>query len=160
RRPGTALPGRPARVTGGGDARLFGRHGAQPEPPGGRSVAARSALPGPDEHGGAPVSDTEELIADALHDLAAQAVPARVAAGALWHAGQRRHRLGVLATSAAAGAIAAALVVALTVGGLGPGHRGGPAASAPAAPVWLRAPLVFAQVAAASRPPCAVHSAK
>ena len=104
------------------------------------------------------MSDTGELIADALHDLAAQAPPAPSAADTLWRAGQRRHRLSVLATSAAAGAIIGALVVALTVGGLGLGHRGGPAA--PAAPVWLRAPLVFAQVAAASRPPCAVHSAK
>jgi hypothetical protein len=104
------------------------------------------------------VSDTDELIADALHDLAAQAPPAPSAADTLWRAGQRRHRLSVLATSAAAGAIAGALVVALTVAGLGLGHRGGPAA--PAAPVWLRAPLVFAQVAAASRPPCGVHSAK
>jgi hypothetical protein len=106
------------------------------------------------------VSDTDELIADALHDLAAQAVAVPPAADALWRAGQRRRRLRVLATSAAAGAIVGALVVALTVGGLGLGHRGGPAAPAPAAPVWLRAPLVFAQVAAASRPPCAVHSAK
>jgi hypothetical protein len=107
------------------------------------------------------VSNTDELIADALHDLAAQAVPVPPAADALWRAGQRRRRLSVLATSAAAGAIVGALVVALTVGGLGVGHRGGgPAAPAPAAPVWLRAPLVFAQVAAASRPPCAVHSAK
>lgn len=106
------------------------------------------------------MSDTDELIADALHDLAAQAVPVPPAADALWRAGQRRRRLSVLATSAMAGAIVGALVVALTVGGLGPGHRGGPAAPAPASPVWLRAPLVFAQVAAASRPPCAVHSAK
>lgn len=106
------------------------------------------------------MSDTDELIADALHDLAAQAVPVPSATDALWRAGQRRRRLSVLATSAAAGAIVGALVVALTVGGLGPGHRGGPAASAPSSPGWLRAPLVFAQVAAASRPPCAVHSAK
>jgi hypothetical protein len=104
------------------------------------------------------VSDTDELIADALHDLAAQAPPAPSAADTLWRAGQRRHRLSVLATSVAAGAIAGALVVALAVAGLGLGHRGGSAA--PTAPVWLRAPLVFAQVAAASRPPCAVHSAK
>jgi hypothetical protein len=106
------------------------------------------------------VSDTDELIADALHDLAAQAVTAPPAADALWRAGQRRRRLSVLATSAAAGAIVGALVVALTVGALGIGHRGGPAAPAPASSVWLRAPLVFAQVAAASRPPCAVHSVK
>jgi hypothetical protein len=106
------------------------------------------------------VSDTDELIADAVHDLAAQAVLVPPEADALWRAGQRRRRFGVLATSAAAGAIVGALVVALAVGGLGPGHRGGPAASAPAVPVWLRAPLVFAQVAVASRPPCAVHSAK
>ncbi len=106
------------------------------------------------------MSDTDELIADALRDLAAQAVPAPPAADALWRAGRRRRRLSVLATSAAAGAIAGALVVALSVGGLGPGHRGGPPAPAPEAPVWLRAPLVFEQVAAASRPPCGVHSAK
>ena len=106
------------------------------------------------------MSDTDELLTDALHDLAAQAVPVPPAADALWRAGQRRRRLSVLATSAAAGAVVGALVVALTVAGLGPGHRGDPAASVPAAPVWLRAPLVFAQVAAASRPPCPVHSAK
>src|SRR5262249_30085268 len=134
RRPGAALPGGPTRVTGGGDPGLFGRHGAQPEPPGGRPVAARPAVPGPDEHGGAPVSDTDELIADALHDLAAQAVAAPPAADALWRAGQRRRRLSMLVTSAAAGAIVGALVVALTVGGLGPGHRGGPTVPAPASP--------------------------
>ena len=106
------------------------------------------------------MSDTDELIADALHDLAAQAVAVPPAADALWRTGQRRRRLSVLATSAVAGVIVGALVVVLTVGGLGPGHRGGPAAPAPASPVWLRAPLVFAQVAAASRPPCAVHSGK
>jgi hypothetical protein len=106
------------------------------------------------------VSDTDELIADALHDLATQAVAVPPAADALWRTGQRRRRLSVLATSAAAGVIVGALVVALTVGGLGPGHRGGPASPAPASPVWLSAPLVFAQVAAASRPPCAVHSGK
>ena len=106
------------------------------------------------------MSDTDELIADALHDLAAQAVPVPSAADALWRAGQRRRRVSVVAMSAAAGVIAGALVVALTVGSLGLGQRGGPAAPAPAAPVWLRTPLVFAQVAAASRPPCPVHSAK
>ena len=106
------------------------------------------------------MSDTDELIADALHDLAAKAVPVPSAADALWRAGQRRRRVSVVAMSAAAGVIAGALVVALTVGSLGLGQRGGPAAPAPAAPVWLRTPLVFAQVAAASRPPCAVHSAK
>ena len=106
------------------------------------------------------MSDTDELIADALHDLAAKAVPVPSAADALWRAGQRRRRLSLLAPSAAAGVIVGALVVALTVGGLGFGHRGGPAAPAPAAPVWLRAPLVFAQVAVASSPPCAVHAAK
>lgn len=106
------------------------------------------------------MSDTDELIADALHDLAAQAAPVPPAADALWRARQRRRRLSVLATSAAAGAIVGALVVALTVADLGSGHRSGPAAPASAAPVFLRTPLVFAQVAAASRPPCAVHSAK
>lgn len=106
------------------------------------------------------MSDTDELISDALHDLAAQAVPVPPPTDALWRAGQRRRRLGVLATSAAAGAIVGALVVALTVGGLGSGHRGSPAGpAAAAAPVWLRTPLVFAQVAAAHRPPCGVHSA-
>lgn len=60
------------------------------------------------------MSDTDELIADALHDLAAQAAPVPPAADALWRAGQRRRRLSVLATSAAAGAIVGALVVALT----------------------------------------------
>jgi hypothetical protein len=106
------------------------------------------------------MSDTDELISDALHDLAAQAVPVPPATDALWRAGQRRRRLSVLATSAAAGAIVGALVVALTVGGLGTVHRGSPAGPAAAAPVWLRTPLVFAQVAAASKPPCGVHSAK
>jgi hypothetical protein len=86
------------------------------------------------------MSDTDELIADALHDLAAQAAPVPPAADALWRAGQRRRRLSVLATSAAAGAIVGALVVALIVADLGSGHRGGPAAPPSAAPVWLRTP--------------------
>lgn len=106
------------------------------------------------------MSDTDELISDALHDLAAQAVPVPAATDALWRAGRRRRRLGVLATSVAAGAVVGALVVALTVAGPGPGHRDSPVGPAAAAPVWLRTPLVFAQVAAASRPPCGVHSAK
>src|SRR5262249_12333311 len=126
-RPRAALSGGPARVAGGGDPRLLGRHGAQPEPQGGHPTAARPAVPGPDEHGGTPVSDPGELIGGALRDLPDQAVTGPPAADAIWRAEQRRRRRTVMAISATApGAAAAAAVLAFTLGGGGaPAGHGG-----------------------------------
>jgi hypothetical protein len=99
------------------------------------------------------VSDTDELIAGALRDLAGQAVTVPPAADALWRAGRRRRRLGTVATSAAATAIAVAVGLTVTVGSSGAGHRVGSREHA-AAPMGLSTPIVFKQVAALGRPPC------
>jgi hypothetical protein len=99
------------------------------------------------------VSDTDELIAGALRDLAAQAVTVPPAADALWQAGQRRRRLSAVATSAAAAVVAVAVGLTLTLGGSGAGHRGGPREPA-APPMGLSTPILFKQVARVGKPPC------
>ena len=99
------------------------------------------------------MSDTDELIAGALRDLAEQAVTPPPAADALWRAGRCRRRLGAVATSAAAAVIALAVGLTVAVGGSGAGHRGVPREPA-AAPIGLSIPIVFRQVAAVGRPPC------
>jgi SecD-like export protein len=102
------------------------------------------------------VNEPDALIANALREIADQAAAPPRLADAAWRAGQRRRRLGVMATSAAAatGAIAIAVVLSLTVaGGAGrSGDRGVPPLAA--ASVRLRTPLRFEQVAAVSHAPC------
>jgi hypothetical protein len=98
------------------------------------------------------VSDTD-VIADALRDLAEQAVTAPPAADALWRAGRRRRRLGAVATSAAAAVIALAVGLTVAVGGSGAGHSAASREHA-ATPMGLSIPILFRQVAGVGRPPC------
>jgi hypothetical protein len=95
------------------------------------------------------VTGPEQLIADALRDIAADAPPPRPMDEATWRAG-RRHRLRMLAAAVATGAstIVAALVLTLTAIG-SPARTGNPAG--PAAPLSLAKPIEFQQVAAISR---------
>lgn len=105
------------------------------------------------------MTDTD-LIADALRDLAAQAVTVPPAAGPLWRAGQRRRRRNVMAISATApGAAAVAAMLAVTLGGGSPsaghgGNVGGATGATGPAPMLLSTPIRFEQVARADRPPC------
>jgi hypothetical protein len=105
------------------------------------------------------VNGTGQLIAEGLREIADQAGPPPRMADAAWRAGRRRQRLSVLGVSAAgvAGATAIAVMIPLTLAGSP--HAGGPGpGSAPGqatAPVRLRAPILFEQVASVSRTPCA-----
>jgi hypothetical protein len=110
------------------------------------------------------VSGTDRLIADALRELEEQAAAPRQTAAAAWRAGRRR-RLAATAASAvgAAAAVAAAvlLLLPLATGGgpVRPGHAGpGVPAVAPAAPISLRSPIEFRQVATIGSAPCAARS--
>lgn len=104
------------------------------------------------------MSDTDP-IADALRDLAAQAVTVPPATNAIWRAGRRRRRRNMLAIAATApGAAAVAAVLAFTLGG-GPGAPAGHGGSLGGAtgatgPVALSTPIQFKQVAQVSKPPC------
>ena len=104
------------------------------------------------------MSGPEQMIADALREIAGQAGTPRPMADAAWRAGRRR-RLAALAASAAAGAVAivAAVLVSLTAHG-GPAHGQLPLSQAsqqgPAAPIHLRSPIQFWQVAAISSTAC------
>ena len=104
------------------------------------------------------MSGPEEMIADALREIAGQAGTPRPMADAAWRAGRRR-RLAALAASAAAGAVAivAAVLVSLTAHG-GPAHGQLPLSQAsqqgPAAPIHLRSPIQFRQVAAIGNAAC------
>jgi len=104
------------------------------------------------------VSGPEQMIADALREIAGQAGMPRPMAEAAWRAGRRR-RLAALAASAAAGAVAivAAVLVSLTAHG-GPAHGQLPLSQAsqqgPAAPIHLRSPIQFRQVAAIGNAAC------
>lgn len=100
------------------------------------------------------MSGPQEMIADALREIAAQAGAPRPMADAAWRAGRRR-RLAALAASAVAGA--AAIVAAVLLLPLA-GHGEPPSPSAsppgPAAPISLRLPIQFRQVAAITGAPC------
>jgi hypothetical protein len=102
------------------------------------------------------MSGPEEMIADALREIAAQAGAPRPMADAAWRAGRRR--LAALTASAVAGAaviVAAVLLLPLAA------HRQPPLrpASQPGpAPVSLRSPIQFRQVAAISNASCPAGS--
>jgi hypothetical protein len=109
------------------------------------------------------VSGPEEMIADALREIAAEAGAPGPMADAAWRAGRRR-RLAALTASAvtAAAVLVAAVLLPLAAHG-GPAHRQ-PSASAsqqgPAAPIRLRAPIQFRQVAAISPAACPAGSGR
>jgi hypothetical protein len=104
------------------------------------------------------VSGPEEMIADALREIAAQAGAPRAMADAAWRAGRRR-RLAALTASVVAGAaavVAAVLLLPLAAHGQPPSR---PASQpGPAAPVSLRSPIQFRQVAAISNGSCPAGS--
>jgi preprotein translocase subunit SecD len=103
------------------------------------------------------MSGPEEMIADALREIAAQAGAPRPMADAAWRAGRRR-RLAALTASAAAGAavIVAAVLLPLAAHGQLPSRP--PSPPGPAAPVSLRSPIQFRQVAAISDASCPAGS--
>jgi hypothetical protein len=98
------------------------------------------------------------MIADALREIAAQAGAPRAVADAAWRAGRRRRRLAALTASAAAGAavIVAAVLLPLAAHGQLPSRP--PSPPGPAAPVSLRSPIQFRQVAAISDASCPAGS--
>ena len=104
------------------------------------------------------MSGPEEMIADALREIAAQAGAPGPMADAAWRAGRRR-RLAALTASAAAGAamiVAAVLLLPLATHGQPPSR---PASQpGPAAPISLRSPIQFRQVAAISNASCPAGS--
>ena len=133
------------------------RDRAQPDAQGDRPVAVGPAVPGAGEHGGVQVSGPEEMIADALREIAAQAGAPRPMADAAWRAGRRR-RLAALTASAVAGAaaiVAAVLLLPLAAHGQPPSR---PPSQQELAPVSLRSPIQFRQVAAISNASCPAGS--
>ena len=104
------------------------------------------------------MSGPQEMIADALREIAAQAGAPGPIADAAWRAGRRR-RLATLTASAVAGAamiVAAVLLLPLATHGQPPSR---PASQpGPAAPISLRSPIQFRQVAAISNASCPAGS--
>ena len=99
------------------------------------------------------MSGPEKMIADALREIAAQAGAPRAMADAAWRTGRRR-RLAALTASAVAGAaaiVAAVLLLPLAAHGQPPSR---PSSQREPAPVSLRAPIQFRQVAAISKASC------
>jgi hypothetical protein len=106
------------------------------------------------------VSGPEEMIADALREIAAQAEGPRPMADAAWRTGRRRRLAALTASLAGAAAIVAAVLLPLAVHG-GPAHGqppSRPASQQNPAPVNLRSPIQFRQVAAISDASCPAGS--
>ena len=104
------------------------------------------------------MSGPEEMIADALREIAARAGAPGAMADAAWRAGRRR-RLAALTASAVAGAaaiVAAVLLLPLAAHGQPPSR---PASQPGPAPISLRSPIQFRQVAAISNASCPAGSA-
>jgi hypothetical protein len=101
------------------------------------------------------VNGTDQLIAEALRDIADQAAPPPRMADTAWRAGRHRQRRSVLAASVAGVAGAAAIAVAIPLTLAGSPHAGGPGPGSAPGPVRLRTPILFEQVASVSRTPCA-----
>ncbi len=107
------------------------------------------------------MSGPEEMIADALREIAARAGAPRPMADAAWRAGRRR-RLAALTASALAGAAAIVAAVLLSLAAAdGPAHGqppSRPASQQELAPISLRSPIQFRQVAAISNASCPAGS--
>ena len=108
------------------------------------------------------MSGPEQMIADALRDIAAQAGTPRPMADAAWRAGRRR-RLAALTASAVAAAAVLLAGVLLPLAAHGPARGQPPSRPAsqpgPEAQITLRSPIQFRQVAAISDAPCPAGSA-
>ena len=102
------------------------------------------------------MSGPQEMIADALREIAAQARAPRPMADAAWRAGRRR-RLAALTASAVAGAAAIVAAVLLPLAAHGPPPRRPQSQQGPT-PVSLRSPIQFRQVAAISNASCPAGS--
>ena len=102
------------------------------------------------------MSGPEEMIADALREIATQAGAPRPMADAAWRAGRRR-RLAALTASAVAGAavIVAAVLLPLAAHGQPPSR---PPSQQGLTPISLRSPIQFRQVAAISNASCPAGS--
>lgn len=100
---------------------------------------------------------SEQLIADALHDIAAGAPAPQPLADAAWQAGRRRRlsRVGA-AASAGAGALAAAIALPLALAG-SPGQSPS-VLTGPTLRISLHAPIQFRQVATVRSGPCPAGS--
>ena len=108
------------------------------------------------------MSGPEEMIADALREIAAQAGAPRPMAEAAWRAGRRR-RLAALTASAVAGAAAiVAAVLLLPLAAHGPAHGQPPLSQVsqpgPATPIHLRSPIQFRPVVSFSDASCPAGS--
>ena len=102
------------------------------------------------------MSGPEEMIAGALREIAAQAGAPRPMADAAWRAGRRR-RLAALTASAVAGAAAIVAAVLLPLAAHGQPPSRPPSQPGPA-PISLRSPIQFRQVAAISDASCPAGS--
>jgi SecDF, P1 head subdomain len=99
------------------------------------------------------VNQSEQLIADALRDIAAEAPAPRQMADVAWQAGRRRRlSRASAAASAGAGAVAAAIALPLALAG-SPGQSPS-VLTGPTLPVSLRTPIQFRQVASISGHSC------
>jgi hypothetical protein len=94
----------------------------------------------------------EQLIASVLEEITMEAGPPRPLAAVAWNAG-RRHRMATRASLAVASALAVA-VAALVI----PRAVHGAADRLATAPIELRSPLVFREVAAIDHKPCPARS--
>jgi hypothetical protein len=109
------------------------------------------------------VNGPEQMIADALRDIAAQAGTPGPMADAAWRAGRRR-RLAALTASAVAAAAVLVAAVLLPLAAHGSPARGQPPSTPASGPgpevlISLRSPIQFRQVAAISDAPCPAGSA-
>jgi hypothetical protein len=108
------------------------------------------------------MSGPEQMIVDALQDIAAQAGTPGPMADAAWRAGRRR-RLAALTASAVAAAAVLVAAVLLPLAAHGPAHGQPPLRPAsqpgPEVLITLRSPIQFRQVAAISDAPCPAGSA-
>jgi hypothetical protein len=103
------------------------------------------------------VSRPQEMIADALREIAVQAGAPRPMAEAAWRAGRRRRRAALtISAVAGAAAIMAAVLLPLAAHSQPPPRPASP--PGPTAPVSLRSPIQFRQVAAISSAPCQAGS--
>jgi hypothetical protein len=104
------------------------------------------------------MSGPNRLIADGLRELADQAAVPSNMAHAAWHAGRRRRLAARASVAAAAAAVVLAVLLPLAIAG-GPAHpRQALPGVSPAAPINLRSPIQFQQVATITRAPCAARS--
>jgi SecDF, P1 head subdomain len=108
------------------------------------------------------VSGPEQLIAEALREIADQPPPRPgPMADAAWRAGRRRRAAALTASAVTAAAVLVAAVLLPLAAHGGPAHRQPPAPAlqqGQAAPVSLRSPIQFRRVAAMSHAPCPAGS--